>query len=82
MANNAKPLHQFRSGAISVSIWPQTTKDEKKVFYTANAQRAYTKDDGATWEHTDSFSRDDLPVVAFLMQQAWSFICRKEADAK
>ena len=73
-----KPVHQIRSGALSVSIWEKTGTNG--TFYTVNAQRAYTKDDGATWEHTDSFSRDDLPSVALLMQSAWAWINRRESE--
>lgn len=78
MADKAKPLHRIRSGAISVSIWLKTGKNGD--YYTCNAQRAYTKDDGKTWEHTDSFSRDDLPTVAWLLQSAWAWITKREGE--
>ena len=78
--SNNQPVHRIRSGALSVSIWEHDGKNG--TFYTANAQRAYTDDDGATWKHTDSFSRDDLPAVALLMQSAWAWINRKEAEKK
>lgn len=74
---NAKPLKRFRSGAISVSIWAQSGKNGD--YYTTNAQRAYTKDEGKTWEHSDSFSRDDLPTVAWLLQRAWAWIQDRES---
>ena len=75
-----KPVHKIRSGALTVSIWAHDSKNG--TFYSANAQRAYTDDDGKTWKHTDSFSRDDLPSVALLMQSAWAWIIRKEKENK
>lgn len=73
-----QPAFKIRSGALSVSIWEQKT--DKGSFYTANPQRAFTRDDGASWEHSDSFGRDDLPVIASLMLQAHMMIVRKESQ--
>lgn len=78
MPKNNVPVHRLRSGALSVSVWEQ--KGTKGQFYTVNAQRAYTQDDGKTWEHTDSFSRDDLPVIGSLLLQAHAWIVRKEGQ--
>ncbi|MFN7139649.1 MAG: hypothetical protein ACK4UN_09940 [Limisphaerales bacterium] len=71
-----KPVQKYRSGALSVSIWAHVGKNGD--FYTVNAQRAYTDDDGETWKHTDSFSRDDLPTVGALLNRAWAWICTQE----
>ena len=80
-----KPVKQFRAGAISVGVWARRHNDE--TFYNATPQRAYLdkKDtsggaDG-TWKYTDSFSRDDLPIIAALMNQAFSFIVAQEQKA-
>jgi hypothetical protein len=74
------PVHRIKSGAISVSIWAK--EGSNGPFYTANAQRAFKREGSEEWEHTDSFSRDDLPVVAWLMQSAWAWINRKEQEEK
>jgi hypothetical protein len=75
-----KPVHRIRSGALSVSIWAR--EHEGVTYYTANAQRAYTKDDGQTWEHSDSFGRDELLAVGQLLTSAWHWIKDAEAEAK
>ena len=72
-----KPAKQFRAGALSVSVWPR--EHQGKTFYNATAQRAYTKDDGKTFEYSDSFDRDDLPCVAALLNQAFSWIVAETA---
>jgi hypothetical protein len=86
MANEPKkPVKQFRSGALSVGVWARQHNDE--TFYNATPQRAYLdkKDtsggDEGTWKYTDSFSRDDLPIVAALLNQAFSFIVAQEQKA-
>ncbi len=78
---NAKqaPAHKIKSGALSVSIWEQRTPEG--CFFTCNPQRAFTRDDAKTWEHSASFTRDDLATVAALMLQAHAWICREEAKA-
>lgn len=74
-----QPAHRIRSGALSVSIWEQRTPEG--CFFTVNPQRAFTRDDGKTWEHSDSFSRDDLATVGSLLLQAHAWICREESKA-
>jgi hypothetical protein len=66
------PIKQFRCGAIGVSVWKREHKGE--FFYNATASRAFTRDEGKSFEYSDSFGRDDLPIVASLLQQAFSFI--------
>ncbi|HXE43230.1 MAG TPA: hypothetical protein VN516_09420 [Candidatus Baltobacteraceae bacterium] len=80
MANEQKqkPAAQFRSGALSVSVWERRHND--KPFYNATPQRAYldekdtSESPDGTWKYTDSFSRDDLPVIAALLNQAFGWI--------
>lgn len=84
MAEN-KPDRQFRSGALSVSVWGRVHNGEK--FYNATPQRAYLDEkdttDGkdGTWKYTDSFGRADLPVIAALLNQAFSWIVAQEQKA-
>ena len=72
-----KPAKKFRAGAIGVSVWPR--EHQGKVFYSATASRAFTKDDGKTFEYSDSFDRDDLPIVSALLNQAFSWIVAQQA---
>ena len=77
MPKDNKPVAYVRQGALSVSIWPNEGKD--RTFYTMTPQRAYTPDDGKTWENSTSFGRDDLPTLAWLIEQAWQTIRDLEA---
>jgi hypothetical protein len=71
-----KPVKQYRRRAIGVSIWKREvqTQEGTTVFYSATASRAYTKDEGKTFEYTDNFDADDLPVVASLLTLAFMWI--------
>jgi hypothetical protein len=72
-----KPLKQFRLGALSVAVW-ERRNDKGDVWFTATPQRAY-KNQAEEWDYTTSFDANDLPVVAALMNQAFSFIVATEA---
>lgn len=78
-----KPVKQYRRRGIGVSIWKREaqTADGTSVFYSATASRAYTKDEGKTWEYSDSFDADDLPVVALLLQLAYMWIANETNKA-
>lgn len=78
--DTAKPAKTFRAGALSVSVWPRRHNDV--TFYSATAQRAYKDDKADEWKYTDSLNRDDLPIVASLLNQAFSWIVATEAKAK
>lgn len=72
-----KPAKVFRCGALSVSVWKRENNGD--IYFNATPQRAFTRDDGKTWEYSDSFNRDDLPIVAALLNQAFSFIVAQTA---
>jgi len=83
MSEKQKPAATFRAGALSVSVWERRHQDE--VFYNATPQRAYLDEkdtsgskDG-TWKYSDSFSRDDLPVIAQLLNLAFMWIVKAQA---
>jgi hypothetical protein len=80
MADGNKPVHQHRSGALSASIFAREHNGE--TFYSVQTQRAFTRDDGKTWEYSSSFNRDDLPMVAALVTEAWRTIMKLENQAR
>lgn len=73
----AKPVQTFRLKAISASVFENQSEDGKTTFYKVSLQRTYRQDD--EWRTSQSFSRDDLPIAALLLQKAWEFILNTEA---
>jgi len=65
-----RPAHEIRIGAVKAVIWANQT--ESGVFYNVNLSRLYK--DGDDWKSTDSFRRDDLPLVAKLADKAFDWI--------
>ena len=69
-----RPVHEVRIGTIKAAIWKNET--ENGVRYNATVSRIYR--DGDNWKSTDSFGRDDLLVVAKVLDCAHSWICDQQ----
>ena len=75
-AANRKPIHEIRMGRIKAAIWQNET--DNIIRYNVTFGRLYK--DGTDWKQTESFGRDDLPVLAKVADQAHSFIFQKQQE--
>jgi len=57
-------------GRIQAAVWKN--KKDKQVFYNVTIQRSYRQ--GDSWNHSTTFGRNDLPLVAKVADQAHSWI--------
>ena len=73
------PVQTFRLGRIKAAVW-ENEADQKK-FYNVTFARTYV-DDAKNYHDTDSFGRDDLPLVAKLADHAHTFIFGRVAELK
>jgi len=73
------PVKTFRLGRIKAAVW-ENEADQKK-FYNVTFARTYM-DDARNYHDTDSYGRDDLPLVAKLADQAHTFIFDQLAKLK
>ena len=77
-----KPVHEIRLGLVRASIWEN--KSEYGVRCNVTLERLYpVKLDGdrRTWKSTSSFGRDDLLLVAKVVDLAHTWIHSKPNDA-
>jgi hypothetical protein len=72
------PVKTFRLGRIKAAVW-ENEGDQK--FYSVTFARTYM-DEANKYHDTDSFGRDDLPLVAKLADQAHTFIFERLAELK
>lgn len=70
MAAKTKPVHEIRIGRIRASIW--ANKSARGTFHNVTVQRLFKAEQG--WRSTDSFGRDDLPLVAKVLDRAHSWL--------
>lgn len=68
MAN--KPVHEIRLGRIKAAIWSNDT--DEGVRFNVTMTRIYKQ--GKDWKSSDSFGRDDLPLVAKVADMAHTWI--------
>ena len=65
-----QPVHEIRLGAVKAATWENETS--VGVRHNVTVSRLYKE--GEEWRNTDSFGRDDLPLVAKVVDQAHSWI--------
>lgn len=66
----SKPVHEIRMGRIKVAIWENETQNGTR--HNVTVSRLYR--DGDQWKDSNSFGRDDLPLVAKVVDQAHTWI--------
>jgi hypothetical protein len=69
-ATKQKPAHEIRLGRIKVTIWENETDNGTR--HNLTICRLYK--DGEEWKQTASFGRDDLPLVAKVVDLAHTWI--------
>jgi hypothetical protein len=69
-AQDRRPVQTFRLGWIKAAVWENEA--DGRTYYAVTFARTY-RDEGR-FHDTDSFGRDDLPLVAKLADQAHTFI--------
>ncbi len=65
-----KPVHEIRLGRIKATLWENETQNGKR--HNVTLSRLYK--DGENWKDSNSFGRDDLPLVAKVADLAHSWI--------
>jgi len=73
------PVKTFRFGRIKAAVWENESEQQK--FYRVTFARTYV-DEAKNYHDSDSFGRDDLPLVAKLAYQAHTFIFERLAELK
>jgi hypothetical protein len=73
------PVQTFRLGRIKAAVWENEA--DRKKFFNVTFARVYTGEDKQPHD-TDSFGRDDLPLVAKLADRAHTFIFERIAELR
>ena len=65
-----KPVHEVRLGSVKAAIWENQTDTGTR--FNVTVARIYK--DGEHWKSTDCFGRDDLLLLAKVVDLAHSWI--------
>lgn len=72
-----RPVHEVRLGRVKAAVWSNET--ENGVRYNVTFSRLYK--DGDSWKRSESFGRDDLPLVAKVADMAHSWIFEQAQES-
>lgn len=73
-----KPAHVIRFGRIKAAIW--ANESANGTWYSVQVCRVYK--DGDEWKQTDSFGRDDLPLVCKALDHAHTWIFQQVSSGR
>ena len=67
-----KPIAKFKAGMVSAAIWenPIEVKGKTVPMLKVTVQRRYKDSDG-NWKSSQSYSRNEIPLVVFCLQKAF-----------
>ena len=71
-----KPLSKIQAGQVSAALWENkvTTKNGNEVdIMKVTVQRRFKDKDG-TWKSSNSFSRNEIPLVIYCLEKAFQKI--------
>ena len=69
--SNKKPVHDLKVGRVRGAIWENT--GDTGTWHSITFSRLY-KDEAGSWKDSTSFSRDDLPLLMKVADQAFSIL--------
>ena len=69
------PVAEFKLGAVKALVWRNQT--QYGVRHNVTVQRLYK--DGDDWKSTQTFGRDDLPLLAKVADRAFEWIFENAA---
>lgn len=69
-----RPEKKFRAGAISVTVWRNTS--EKGEFSSVQLDKSY-KDKQGEWQKTSSLNINDVPKAMIALQEAYKYLALK-----
>ena len=72
-----RPAHEIRLGRIKAVIWGN---EMESGGFRHNVQIRRLYKDGDDWKQSDSYGRDDLPLVAKVADMAHTWIHQRAQD--
>ncbi len=76
-AESNRPVHEVRLGRIKAAIWENST--QTGVRHNVTLSRIYR--DGEEWKTSDSFGRDDLPLLQKVADMAHTWIYQESQES-
>lgn len=80
--NGQTPIAKFKAGQVSSAVWENQVqvKGQSITILKATVQRRYKDHDG-NWQSSGSFSRNEIPLAIYCLQEAFEKIIEKQGEA-
>jgi len=75
-SEKARPVHEIRLGRIKAAIWENEVQNG--IRHNVTFQRIYKE--GEQWRQSESFGRDDLPLIMKVADLAHTWIYEQAQD--
>ncbi len=75
MVEEKKPVKYYRAKTLSLSLWENEGENGKMISFSF--QRSYKDKDG-NWQHTQNLGINDLPILKYLLDEAYKDSILKE----
>ncbi|MBT3022042.1 MAG: hypothetical protein KUF77_09740 [Candidatus Thiodiazotropha sp. (ex Lucina aurantia)] len=76
-SKKSAPIATFKSGLIQANVWENEITNpntgEVKPIFNISLQRSYFNKKKNEWDHTSSFSAEDIPAIQDLLRDAHRF---------
>jgi len=73
MSEENLPEKKFRAGAITATIWKNTSQNGDAEYNTISFERSY-KDKNDNWQTTNSLRVNDLPKAKLVLDKAYQYL--------
>lgn len=73
-----KPVHEERLGRIKAAVWANETENGTR--YGVTLERLYKKNE--KWQSSESFGRDDLLLLARVLDRVHTWLFENEREEK
>lgn len=75
MSSKNRPVQEIRIGRVKAAVWENETQNGSR--FNVTVKRIYK--DGDEWRTSDSFGRDDLPLLIKVLDRAHTFCYEQPA---
>ena len=78
----ARPIKKYRAGQISCALWENDVNANGRTvtMLKCTVERRYKNGDGE-WKSSQSFGRNDIPLVKWCLDQAFTAMIEERADS-
>ncbi len=73
MSQENLPEKKFRAGAITATVWKNTSNNGESEYNTISFERSY-KDKNDEWQTTNSLRINDLPKAKLVLDKAYQYL--------